>query len=215
MRIRLSEDSADMGKKKKSGSSGWPAKSRRRSPPGVSLGVRIDHSAIIDGFAQMVDRTHWESKEVRCDKCRRFFFMSAHAQKYVHEVRKVPIKHQAYYCADCLPRAVERNRQKRRLAEYNAALEAAALAVKSDATDTAAMVHYIRLRLDNPRSGEKDPPTRLLSQLWQRLRHALKHNPTAEGQALEGILRARLDAMEGAPSAGCEDMCEENSDNNS
>ena len=78
--------------------------------------VPIDHGRIIDGFGEMIGYTHYEDRVLPCGGCGVLFTFTARDQKYVHEIRGVPIKFAdrgAAYCSECVRARAAQNRARR------------------------------------------------------------------------------------------------------
>ncbi|KIG17773.1 hypothetical protein DB30_02806 [Enhygromyxa salina] len=96
----------------------------------------IDHTRVIDGFGELVGRTHYESFETECGRCGVTFVFSATAQKHVHEQRGVPIKRAragAGYCSACATARGRDNRLRAKASAEAQQLRAAAERAKASA----------------------------------------------------------------------------------
>ncbi len=91
---------------------GWKHKQLLRYDRGME--VKIDHGKIIDGFQQLKGQRCYVDYETKCAECGKRFVLTADAQKYLHEVNRVPVKQakNAAFCAECLPgRRAEKHQQ--------------------------------------------------------------------------------------------------------
>lgn len=104
----------------------------------ASSGVRVDHGRIIDGFGELSEQATYEPYEVQCGLCDARFAFSPREQKYVHEVRRVPIKmarRGAAYCQRCVPKAAARNAARAQNAERQRDVQRTTLALREHPGD--------------------------------------------------------------------------------
>lgn len=105
-------------------------------PP--SAEVRIDHGRIIDGFGELSEQVTYEAYEAQCGLCDARFVFSPQAQKYVHEVRGIPIKmarRGAAYCQRCVPEAAARHAARTKIAERQREVQRTTLALREHPDD--------------------------------------------------------------------------------
>lgn len=157
----------------------------------------IDHAKVIDGFGDLVGRDVYEPREVRCGRCGRFFTFTAADQKYVHEVRGVPVKmadRGAAYCDACVPLRAEENRTARRRSRSLRAIEEARARMELDPRDAAATLDVVRAHLA---ILEQQPSVRSAERLVVLARRARRLDPDRlearywEGRALEAAGQAQ------------------------
>lgn len=109
--------------------------------------VPIDHARIIDGLRELEGETHYQPREVKCGDCGVMFTFSPSAQRYVHEVRGVPVKmaeRGSVFCARCVPPRAEANRARRRLNACLNAHSAAQVAWVERPDDVGAVLEAVR-----------------------------------------------------------------------
>jgi hypothetical protein len=114
----------------------------------------IDHSKIIDGFDEMRGKTHCENFEATCGRCGTEFVFTAADQKYVHEVRGVPIKHArrgAAFCKACATQQGEANRAQESLVQAVRAAAEAKTAAEGAPGDGKKLADYIDAKLEELR----------------------------------------------------------------
>lgn len=183
----------------------------------------IDHSKIIDGFGELQGRSWYEPFETRCAGCRKPIVFEGADQKYVHEVRGVPIKmaRRVARCGECARARGRVNRAKAELVELRRAVERARVASKARPRDVGAGLAYLQAhlalleRVPNPRSLTKlrmeagrvanlDPSrpdaSYFLGVIWQRLgegsraRHAFERASRGRGELARAAREALCDA---------------------
>ncbi len=144
--------------------------------------VPIDHTQVVDGFGELSSRTHYAPYKTRCGRCGASFCFTAAAQKYVYEVRQVPLKSNAKYCSRCVGVAASRNRKHRATAGLFRSVQESALAVTKTPQDPTRLLESIQARVRLAEAGETTSRQRLASDL-NRLRKLAPNLDVADWRA--------------------------------
>jgi hypothetical protein len=142
--------------------------------------VPIDHSRLIDGFAELRGRTHYEDESLQCGDCGRAFVFTAAAQKYVFEVRGVPVKMRnrgAAFCDACRDVRARRNRAARQLKKLEHAAQEARAASEREPRNADVLLAWVAARVAHLEGQARPPTKRAIDDLRASLRRAGRLNP--------------------------------------
>lgn len=172
----------------------------RRPAPGVPHGVGrrtsgvprgavpIDHGRIIDGWGELAGVTHYQSHQRPCGSCGATFVFTARDQKYVREVRGVPVKmDRVAYCSSCVRVRAAENRAHRARSHAQQLLRDARCIAEERTDDPNALLGVVAARL---RLMDLEPNPHAASELVGLARRARRLDPACldarywEGRAL-------------------------------
>ncbi len=154
-------------------------------------GTPIDHSLIVDGFGEMDGRTIYEAYVTNCGRCGREFTFTPEAQKYVHEVRGVPIKmgrRGAAYCPNCANETAADNKARRELVKRMHIAEESAAACRERPDDFGLLLRHA---INRVRLQEIEPSPKAAERIVGDLRRVQRTAP--KSKAVEALYwEARL-----------------------
>lgn len=157
----------------------------------------IDHRRLVDGFGEMSSRTHYEGFESKCGRCGCAFWFSATAQKYVHEVRGVPVKRarSAGFCDACAKARGKKNRAHAEGARRRKEIASAKAASDAEPQDGGKLLEYAVASI---RALEQNWSRKSAERLLGTVRRAHRLDPKLRSakkweRTLQALLSARDD----------------------